>query len=98
LEKFGDAEVGRFFDAVVQVDKAPCKLAREKRADGGLAGAHEAGETNDRGTKCAPARNWILRHDRCADEINRASGYELYHWRERAILLPSLNQVEQKAE
>src|SRR5258707_3086073 len=33
LEKFGDAEAGRFFDAVVQVDEAPCKLARAMRAN-----------------------------------------------------------------
>jgi hypothetical protein len=54
-------------------------LTSEKRAGSGLAGTHESGETNDGGTGLAPARNWNLRHDAGADEINRASEYELYH-------------------
>jgi hypothetical protein len=79
LEKLGDTQARGLFDAVVEIDKAPGELAREKRAYGGLAGAHESGETNNGGARRAPARNWILRHDAGAKEINRASGCELYH-------------------
>lgn len=44
FENFGDAQVGGGFNAVVEIDEAPGELAGEERADGGLAGAHEAGE------------------------------------------------------
>ncbi len=36
------------FDAIVEIDEAPGELAREQRADGGLARAHEAGEAEQR--------------------------------------------------
>src|SRR5579872_686058 len=48
LKHLGDAHVGGGFDAVVEIDEAPGELAREKRADSGLAGAHEAGEAKQR--------------------------------------------------
>src|SRR5580704_12329841 len=44
LEDFGDAQPGSFFNAIVQVDKAPGQLTGKQRADGSFAGAHEAGE------------------------------------------------------
>ena len=48
LENFRDAHVGGGFDAIVKIDEAPGELAGEERADGGLAGAHEAGEAEER--------------------------------------------------
>lgn len=48
LEDFRDAHVRGGFDAVVEIDETPGKLAREEGADGGLAGAHEAGEAEQR--------------------------------------------------
>ena len=48
LEHFSDAHVGGGFDAVVEIDEAPGELAREECADGGFAGAHEAGEAEQR--------------------------------------------------
>jgi len=47
LEHFGDGKSGGFLDALIQIDETPRELAREKRADGGLAGSHESGETNN---------------------------------------------------
>jgi hypothetical protein len=44
FEKFGDAQAGSVFDAVIEIDETPCELAGELRADGALAGAHESGE------------------------------------------------------
>src|ERR1700689_390454 len=48
FENFGDAHVGRGFDAVVEVDEAPGELAREQSAHGGLARAQESGEAEQR--------------------------------------------------
>jgi hypothetical protein len=48
FEDFGDAQVCGGFDAIIEVDEAPSELASEERADGGLAGAHEAGEAEQR--------------------------------------------------
>src|SRR5579859_2989007 len=73
FEKFGDAQASGFFNAVVEIDEAPRELTRQERPDCGLTGAHESGETNDRGASCAPARSWKLRHDTGTNEINRAS-------------------------
>src|SRR5438128_3415494 len=63
FEEFRDTQAAGFLDAVVEINKAPGKLAREQRADGGLAGAHESGETNDGGARHAPSKRRILRHD-----------------------------------
>ena len=79
FEKFGDAQASGLFNAVVQIDEAPRELTRQERPDSGLTGAHESGEANDRGASCARARSWKLRHDTGTNEINRASGCELYH-------------------
>src|ERR1051325_3088202 len=43
LEKLRNTQAGGFLDAVVEINEAPGELAREERADGGLAGAHESG-------------------------------------------------------
>jgi len=44
FEKFCDAQAGSVFDAVIEINESPGKLARELRADGSLSGAHESGE------------------------------------------------------
>jgi hypothetical protein len=44
LEDFGNGEADGFFDAFIEIDKAPCELAGEERSDGGLAGAHKSRE------------------------------------------------------
>src|SRR5258708_4921976 len=51
LEKFADLEAGGVLNSVVEVDKAPSKLARQLLAYGGFSGAHEAGECHDRDGK-----------------------------------------------
>src|SRR5262249_40020968 len=50
LEELRDGDACCFFDAIVEIDKAPSELACEQRADGGFAGTHEAGESEDRET------------------------------------------------
>ena len=50
LEDFRDAQAGGCFDAIIEVDKAPGELAGEESANGGFAGAHEAGEGEDLST------------------------------------------------
>jgi hypothetical protein len=47
FENLGNAKTRRLFDAVVQIDEAPSQLAGQERADGGLAGAHEAGQAKN---------------------------------------------------
>ena len=47
LENFRDTQAGRFFDAIIEIDKAPGELAGEESADSSFAGAHEAGEGED---------------------------------------------------
>ena len=79
FEEFRDTQAGGFFDAVVEIDEAPRELTRQERPDCGLTGAHESGEANDGGARHDPARIWKLRHDTGTNEINRASGCELYH-------------------
>ncbi len=44
LEDFGNPQPRGRLNSIIEVDKAPGQLARQQRADGGLAGAHEAGE------------------------------------------------------
>src|SRR5215475_14232297 len=63
LEKLRDEKAGRFFNTIVEVNKAPCQLTSEERADGGLAGAHESGEANNGRAPGASAKSGILRHD-----------------------------------
>jgi len=46
FEELRDGDGGGGLDALVKVDEAPGELAGEEGADGGLAGAHEAGETD----------------------------------------------------
>ena len=43
-EEFGDGAAGFGFDDIVCVEEAPAETRGEERADGGLAGTHEAGE------------------------------------------------------
>jgi hypothetical protein len=50
-----DFQASGFFDAFIKIDKAPGELAREERADGGFAGAHETGEAQDRDAGLRPA-------------------------------------------
>src|SRR5260370_19337665 len=94
FEDFRNAKTRCLFNAVVQIDEAPSQLAGEQRADGGLAGAHEAGQA-----KHLHSRLWWsrrkLRHlyslleqagpnPRPPATITRASRCELYHCRRRA--------------
>src|SRR5215472_16469095 len=57
LEDLRDGEAGSFFDALVEVDKAPRELAREERTNGGIAGTHEAGERKNRHARRGAARS-----------------------------------------
>ena len=43
-EDLGDGAVVAGFDLVVEIEEAPAEALGEERADGGFAGAHEAGE------------------------------------------------------
>jgi len=56
FEDLRDFQASGFFDALIEIDKAPGKLTGEQRADGGLAGAHETGEAQDRDAALRPAR------------------------------------------
>ena len=51
LENLRDGKSGGFFYAIVEIHKAPSKLAGQKRANGGLAGTHETGEAKNRDTR-----------------------------------------------
>src|SRR5882724_680864 len=62
LEDLRDFQASRFFNALIEIDKAPGELTREERADGGFAGAHEPGEAQDRDTGLRPARKRSGRH------------------------------------
>jgi hypothetical protein len=44
LEKFGDAQAGSVFYAVVEINEAPGELAGQLGTYGRLAGTHESGE------------------------------------------------------
>src|SRR5579885_2276317 len=57
LEKLRDGDASCGFDAVIEVDKAPAKLASQQSADGGLAGTHESGKTTI-GTLLARQLGW----------------------------------------
>jgi len=60
LENLGDGEAGGLLDAFIQIDEAPRKLASEKRANGGLAGTHKAGQANDLSAcRGATQRGWL---------------------------------------
>ncbi len=64
FEKLRDADASGGFDAVIEVDKAPAKLAGQQSADSGLAGTHESGEGKD-------GKTWRLRHQTRNDESPR---------------------------
>jgi hypothetical protein len=44
LENLRNAQAGGFLYSIVQVDKTPSKLPGQQGANGGFAGAHEAGQ------------------------------------------------------
>jgi len=44
LEELGDCGSGALLEVSVEVEEVPAELGREKTADGGFAGSHEAGE------------------------------------------------------
>ena len=56
FEDLRDFQTSGFFDALIEIHKAPGKLAGEQRADGSLAGAHKTGEAQDRDAGLRPAR------------------------------------------
>jgi len=62
FEDLGNREAGGFFDAVIEIDKAPGKLPRQERANGGFAGTHEAGETQNRDMGVRAAQKWCSGH------------------------------------
>src|SRR5579883_3489401 len=64
LEKLRDGDASGGFNAVIEVDKAPAKLAGQQSADSGLAGTHESGEGKD-------GKTWRLRHQTRNDESPR---------------------------
>src|SRR5579859_1200820 len=79
FKKFRDAKAVCFLDAIIEIDESPGKLTREQSANGCLAGTHESSKTNNGWTRGVPAKHRSLRHDCGANEVNRASGCELYH-------------------
>ena len=83
LEDFGNGEAGGFFDAVIEIDETPGELAGKQSSDGGLAGAHETGETQDLEAGLRPAHRSRSCHAIAARKVNRASRCELYHCRRR---------------
>jgi len=48
FEELRDGDAGGFLNAVVEIDETPSELSSEQVADGGLAGTHESGESEDR--------------------------------------------------
>src|ERR1700758_2152505 len=53
LEKFGDAQAGSVFNAVVEINEAPGELAGQLGAYSRLAGTHESGEGDNRDGRSA---------------------------------------------
>jgi hypothetical protein len=56
FENLSDSQSRGFLDAVIKIDEAPGQLASEERADSGLAGAHEPGETKNLDAGVGPAQ------------------------------------------
>src|SRR5215472_13885943 len=55
LENLRDGEAGGRLNALVEINKAPSELAGEERTDGGLAGAHEPSQAENRDAGWKPA-------------------------------------------
>jgi hypothetical protein len=56
LENLRNGEASRFFDALVKIDETPGELASQESSDGGFAGTHEAGETQELKAGLRPAQ------------------------------------------
>src|SRR4029077_13631805 len=97
FEDLRDGKARRFFDAVIKIDEAPGKLAREERTNGSFAGAHESGQAKNRVAGLWPARKRCCCHAVDARKTNRASECELYHCRRRVRLWRGLAPRCQKA-
>lgn len=63
FEDLRDGQAGGFLDAFIEIDEAPGQLASEQGADGGLAGAHKAGEAENLSARGKPARRESCSHE-----------------------------------